>query len=104
MTQNSFHTDESDNNLEVTLKSGESHNRIKCSLLRVYSEQYGTCDAQALISTDEINGIKVKDRQIKPYEYLNFRDGKFRVWHIKNFKERLPPYPPEFIFCLKKQS
>ncbi|WP_375468082.1 hypothetical protein [uncultured Nostoc sp.] len=106
MNQNDLYTDYNNIDLDVTLKTGTIHNglKLKCFLLRTYSEQYDACDAHALIYFSEINGIRVNGKRIELTDYSTFQDSQGQVWKIDNYRENSPPEAPGLIFRLKSSS
>jgi hypothetical protein len=100
MITNNSYTDYSDIDLQVNFRSGKCHENVKCSLLRIYSGQYDNCNAHALISGYEINGISVNGKIVDPGKYLTFQEKDGRSWQITSYKDNNPPEAPGLIFCL----
>lgn len=104
MNQNFTYTDQKDIDLEVTLKTGEICQGLRCFLLRTYSRQYDSCDAHAIIYGYNINGLKVNEEIVDSanYGFFNAPDG--RVWKVESYEEIPPPDAPGLIFRLSASS
>ena len=78
---------------------------LRCFRFRIYSEQYDSCDAHALVFFSEIN-LLMRDngKRIEPAEYSTFHDTQSKVWQIDSFRENSPPDPPGLIFCLTRRN
>lgn len=105
MNQQNLYRDFSDIDLGITTKSGILSNQsLRCCRFRVYSEQYDSGNADALVYFSEINLMRVNGERIEPNEYLTFHDTQSQVWQIDSFRENSPPDPPGLIFCLTRRS
>ena len=78
---------------------------LRCFRFLIYSEQYDSCDAHALVFFSEIN-LLMRDngKRIEPAEYSTFHDTQSKVWQIDSFRENSPPDPPGLIFCLTRRN
>ncbi len=101
MSQNEFYTDHSNVTLEVTFKTAEVYEGLKCFLLRTYSEQYDSCNAHALIHCHNTNRIKINGKRVELTNYDLFKDHDGQVWKVEDYRENSPPETPGFIFRLK---
>jgi hypothetical protein len=105
MNQQNLYRDFSNIDLGITIKSGILLNQsLRCFLFRIYSEQYDSCDAHALVFFSEINLMRVNGKRIEPTEYSTFHDTQSQVWQIDSFRENSPPDPPALIFRLTRRN
>ena len=106
MNQQNLYRDFSNIDLGITIKSGILLNQsLRCFRFRIYSEQYDSCDAHALVFFSEIN-LLMRDngKRIEPAEYSTFHDTQSKVWQIDSFRENSPLDPPGLIFCLTRRN
>jgi len=108
MNQQNLYRDFSNIDLGITIKSGILLNQsLRCFRFRIYSEQYDSCDAHALVFYSEIN-LLMRDNgeRIDPAEYSTFHDTQSQVWQIDSSRSRRnsPPDPPGLIFCLTRRN
>lgn len=103
MEQGLTYTDHTDIDLLVTLETGEIYQGLRCSLLRIYSEQYDACDAHALIYYSCINILEVNPgKRVEPDSYDLFKTPDNRSWKVeKSSNKTIPPQAPGLIFRLK---
>ncbi|MBE9163617.1 hypothetical protein QUA56_02085 [Microcoleus sp. N3A4] len=105
MNQQNLDSDLSNIELNITIRSGILlKQRLRCFLFRIYSEQYDSCDAHALVFFSEINQMRVNGERIEHTEYLTFHDTQGQVWQIDSFRENSPPDPPALIFRLTRRN
>ena len=102
MNQSNFYIDHPNIELRVLFNKKENPEKIKCFLLRAYSEEYDACDAHALVYFSDINGMKVEGEKVELADYSCFKDPLGQVWDIKDYRESSPPEAPSVIFRLKK--
>lgn len=100
MSTDFTYEDHQEIDLQVILKSGATHDGLKCYLLRTYSQKYLNCDAHALIYFFDINGLIVDGNRIDPSNYDTFTDPHGQSWRIVDYKVNPPPEPPGLIFGL----
>lgn len=108
MNQQNLYRDFSNIDLGITIQSGILLNQsLRCFRFRIYSEQYDSCDAHALVFFSEIN-LLMRDNgeRIDPAEYSTFHDTQSQVWQIDSSRswENYIPDPPAVIFCLTRRN
>ena len=105
MNQQNLDTDFSDIPLGITINSGFLLNQsLRCCRFRIYSEQYDSCNAEALVYFSEINLMRVNGERIEPTEYSTFHDTQSQVWQIDSFRENYIPDHPGLIFRLTRRN
>lgn len=105
MNPQNLYRDLSDIDLGLTINSGILLNQsLRCCWFRIYSEQYDSCNADALVYFSEINLMRVNGERIEPTEYSTFHDTQSKVWQIDSFRENSPPDPPALIFRLTRRN
>ena len=106
MNQQNLYRDFSNIDLGITIKSGILLNQsLRCFRFLIYSEQYDSCDAHALVFFSDINLLMGDNgERIDPAEYSTFHDTQSQVWQIDSSRSRRnsPPDPPGLTFRLTR--